>query len=108
MDERRKDSRIPYLALRDELRQVEIILHSVSIDAEVEDISLVGIGLIVRKINFLHKGDIFIVSFPKIDRQMKSVCVYCEDEDDDETVVIGAYFLNPFDEENIHSLIRDN
>ncbi len=98
MANQRQSTRHSIDNLKASFRNVDIIVRGMHIDVQVENLSRLGIGLIARRIDFLYKGDQFLIEFPDAGIQMKSICVHCDWEDGD-TSSIGAYFLSPLNEE---------
>ncbi|HPS56538.1 MAG TPA: PilZ domain-containing protein [Spirochaetota bacterium] len=97
MSDKRKFLRINSVDLNPKLKNVVIRFSGVNVDAEVENLSRLGICLKARRIEFIKKGDLILISFPDLDLQLSSICIYCEINDD--SVDIGAYFMNMLEED---------
>jgi len=95
VDSKRKTARL-YINEIPEILQKPILLYNYEeVESKIENLSSVGIGLVVAKSAAIVKGDIFYVKYHDLESDIKCVCVFSDEEDNG--ISIGAYFTDPED-----------
>ncbi len=98
-DMRRKTARLSIHEIP-EILQKPILLHNYEeVESIIENLSPLGIGLLIDKNIVIVEGDIFHLKYYGIQSEIKCVCVYSDEDGDKRS--IGAYFTDPEDQKVI-------
>lgn len=81
------------------LRKPILLYNYEEVKSTVENLSPLGIGLVVDKDALISAGDFFYIKYYGIESDIKCLCVYSEV--DGEIRNIGAYFTEPEDQKVI-------
>jgi hypothetical protein len=92
---KRKTARLSLNEIPEILQKPILLFNYEEVESKIENLSSVGIGLVVAKSAGIVKGDIFYLKYHDLESDIKCVCV-CNDEDDN-GISIGAYFTEPDD-----------
>jgi len=96
---RRRTARLTRNEVPEILRN-PILLHNYEeIKSEIENLSPLGIGLVIEKEIILNPGDIFYLKYHSLESDIKCVCVFSDL--DGEKKSIGAYFTDQEDQKII-------
>ena len=104
MDKRRKTFRLSINEIPEILRKPVLLYNFEEVKSEVENLSPLGIGLVVDRNSQICTGDFIYLKYPEIDSDIKCYCVYCDDDENGKS--IGAYFTEPEDKELILSYLH--
>ena len=99
MDHKRKTVRLSIHEIPEILKK-PILLHNYEeVDSTIDNLSPLGIGLIVDKNSEITTGDFFYLKYYGFDSDIKCYCVFCDE--DAESKIIGAYFTEQEDKKLI-------
>ena len=99
MDKRRKTARLSFHDIPEILQKPILLYNYEEVKSKIENLSPLGIGLVVDKSSEITIGDVFYLKHFPDNSDIKCVCVYCDDEGDSRS--IGAYFTDPDDQKTI-------
>jgi hypothetical protein len=99
VDHRRKTVRLSINEIPEILRK-PILLHNYEeVESRIDNLSPLGVGLIVNPDSEIFPGDFFYLKYYGFDSDIKCYCVYCDEDGDEKS--IGAYFTEPDDQKLI-------
>ena len=99
MDKKRETVRLSNSEIPEVLRKPILLYNYEEVKSTIENLSPLGIGLIVDKNALICAGDFFYLKYYDLDSDIKCLCVYSEA--DGEIRNIGAYFTEPEDQKVI-------
>jgi hypothetical protein len=99
LDKKRKTARLSNSEIPVILRKPILLYNYEEVKSTIENLSPLGIGLIVDKNAPICAGDFFYLKYYDLDSDIKCLCVYSEV--DGEIRNIGAYFTEPEDQKVI-------
>ena len=99
MDKKRETVRLSDSEIPEILRKPILLFNYEEVKSEVENLSPLGIGLIVDRNAPIRAGDFFYLKYYDLEQDIKCLCVYSEV--DGKIRNIGAYFTEPEDKKVI-------
>ncbi len=99
MDKRRQTVRLSITEIPEILRKPVLLYNYEEVQSSVENLSPLGIGLIVDRNSPISSGDFFYLKYHGFESDIRCYCVYCEEDENGKS--IGAYFTEPEDKKRI-------
>ena len=99
MDHKRKTVRLSIHEIPEILKKPVLLHNYEEVDSTIDNLSPLGIGLIVDKNSEITTGDFFYLKYYGFDSDIKCYCVFCDE--DVESKIIGAYFTEQEDQKLI-------
>ncbi|HNX23414.1 MAG TPA: hypothetical protein PKG60_05160 [Spirochaetota bacterium] len=99
MDKKRETVRLSIGDIPEILRKPVLMYNNEEVGSIIENLSPLGVGLVVDKNAAIEAGDFFYLKYYTLESDIKCLCVYSEDNGNSRS--IGAFFTESKD----HKLI---
>ncbi len=97
----RKTARLSIQEIPEILQKPIVLYNDEEVDSKIENLSPLGIGLVVNKSATIDRGDIFYLRYYGLDADIKCVCVFSDEDEVGDKKSIGAYFTDQEDQKVI-------
>jgi len=99
LEKSRKIARLLKEDIPEVLQKPILLFNYEEVESKIENLSPLGIGLIIDKDAMIEKGDIFYLKYYHLESDIKCVCVFSDTDENGKSV--GAYFTEPEDQKRV-------
>ena len=99
MEKSRKIVRLSKEDIPEILQKPILLFNYEEVESKIENLSPLGIGLIIDKNSEIDKGDIFYLKYYALESDIKCLCVFSDRDENEKN--IGAYFTEESDKKII-------